>query len=204
MQRGARKSALRGAGDGAKQTDQRRSGSGKRVDVVADFLRGGMPLDGENFFAAHGVAGQGAVTKTGTQERSIVFGFVLQNVDDAAKIHRPDAEMTGADGHVGMRLQDGCGRKDLQAVDGQQLPGKQGCDCSFVRSFPDADELPHMVDAPTGWRGGAGGADVDVGERNGFASGEKRVDLLVTRATEEEHCEDRVAHEWCCSGICRV
>src|SRR5690348_909207 len=110
------------------------------MDVVPDFLRSGMPLDGENFFTADGVAGQGAVTETGTQERSIVFGFVLQNVDDAAKIHRPDAEMAGADGDVSVRLQLGCGRKDFQAVDGQESPRKQGRDGSIVRNFPGANE----------------------------------------------------------------
>jgi hypothetical protein len=60
--------------------------------------------------------------------------------------------MAGAEDDVGCRPQLDCGRKELQAVDGQELSGKQGRDCSFGRCFPDADELSHMLDAPTGWR----------------------------------------------------
>ena len=76
------------------ETNEEIGGERERIDVVPDFLPGGVPLDGENLFSADRVAGQCAIGETASQDRSSVFGSRFKYIDHATKIERPETEMS--------------------------------------------------------------------------------------------------------------
>jgi hypothetical protein len=147
------------------------------------------------------MARQRPVSKSTAKNFPILFRLILQNVDDAAKIQRPDAEVAGEYRDVRTLLQLFCGRKYLQAIAGQKLPGKQGVDCCAKLCTARAEQRSHVIDAPAGWRNASGRTYVGILEGRCISFGEQITYRCLRRFAYKKHSEDRVMDDPACANL---
>jgi len=121
-----------------------------------------VPFEREDLFAAHGVTGERSVTKTGSFDFAVLFGLVLEHVDDSAEIERPHPEVSREDRDARAGLEPLLVRERSQTVDGEELPRKERLYERIEKRAALADEAPHVIDAPARRRSRARGADVRI------------------------------------------
>src|SRR6266404_2324524 len=152
---------LGAASKGIGEANEPRSGLGEGEDFVPDFLSGGVEFDGEDFFAADGVAGKSAIGEAGAFDGAVFFGLRIQNIDDAAEIQRPDAKMAGKQSDIGLRTNGRIIRENPERGRAgasffrrwsKKFPSEQGINGAVVEFLAGAEKRAHVIDAIAGRR----------------------------------------------------
>src|SRR6476620_7702065 len=140
--------------------------SGECQDVIEDLVRGSVPFDYEPLFAALGVFGKGAISKSESTNRAVI----IDHVSDPARVEPITSEDSHQDRDISPNLDRGCGPIQPDPWHLKHFPLAYCLHPATPDILAAPKKDPIVVNVISGWRRSRGRAYLAVGVRGALLS----------------------------------